>query len=233
MKNTHSIKNWVEEDRPREKMMLSGSASLTSTELLAILIQSGTRNKSALDLARELLSESGGRLDRLSGKSVKQLKAVPGIGDAKAITLLAAFELGRRLSAEMPEESTQIRESLDIARMMSPALKQMQHEECWIIYLNRDNRYLGKERISSGGQSATVIDVKIIVRNAVERLASGLVLVHNHPSGNPHPGQQDRKQTELLRKAAAMFDIQLLDHIIIAGNKYFSFSDEMVNLVKK
>lgn len=232
MDSTHSIKNWVEEDRPREKMMLTGPTSLTSTELLAILIQSGTRNKSALDLARELLSGAGGKLNGLAGETVQQLKATPGIGDAKAISLLAAFELGRRMSAEVTEEKPQICGSLDAARIMSPVLRQMEHEECWVIYLNRDNRYLGKEKISSGGQSATVIDVKIITRKAVERLASGLILVHNHPSGNPYPGLQDKKQTEILRKAVSVFDIQLLDHIIIAGNKYFSFSDEMVNLVK-
>ena len=224
--NNHSIKTWDEEERPREKLMRQGASSLTNAELLAILLQSGTREHSAVDLARSLLAGCGGRLAELSRRSVPQLIRLAGIGPARATTVQAAFELARRLAAELPEDELTIRSSETVARMMSPFLRDLPHEECWVLYLNRGQKLIGKERVSAGGLSATVIDIKIIVKKAVERLASGIILVHNHPSGNPLPGQQDRTQTEALRRAAAVFDIALVDHIIIGKKKYFSFSDE-------
>ena len=225
--NNKSIKTWDEEERPREKLMHQGAAALTNAELLAILLQSGTRDKSAVDLARELLASCGGRLDTLARREAGPMMGVEGIGPAKATTILAAFELARRLAAELPEEELTIRSADTVARMMAPFLRNLSHEECWVLYLNRGSKLIGKEKVSSGGLSSTVIDIKIIVKKAVERLASGLILVHNHPSGNPLPGEQDRTQTEALRKAAAVFDITLTDHVIIGRKKYYSFSDEV------
>ena len=221
-----SIKTWNEEERPREKLMQQGAAALTNAELLAILIGSGTRERTAVDLARELIAVSGGRLDALSRLGASALTAVDGVGPAKATAVLATFELARRLAAELPEDEFTIRSAETVARMMSPTLRDLPHEECWVIYLNRGGRFIGKEQVSVGGMGSTVIDIKIIVKKAVERLASGLILVHNHPSGNPLPGDQDRRQTDALRQAAAVFDIALIDHVIIGKKKYFSFSDE-------
>jgi len=224
-----SIKTWNEEERPREKLMQQGAPSLTNTELLAILIGSGTRRRTAVDLAREVMGGCEGRLDVLSRQSAARLTSVEGIGAAKATAILATFELARRLAAELPEDQLTIQASGTVARMMAPRLQDLPHEECWVLYLNRGSRLLGKEKVSAGGMSSTVIDIKIIVKKAVDRLASGLILVHNHPSGNPLPGEQDRRQTEALRKAAAVFDIALVDHVIIGRKKYFSFSDETVS----
>jgi len=229
----NSIKNWIEEERPREKLMLNGASSLTSAELLAILIQSGTRQKSALDIARELLGKSSGKLGLLAESDLRKLTSIPGIGKAKAVTLLASFELGRRLFAEIPDENRPITDCSQAAALMVPLLGNLKHEECWVVYLNRANKYIGRERISHGGQSSTIIDVKIIVKKAVEQLATGIILFHNHPSGNPMPGKQDIEQTLALKRAAATLDICLVDHIIVAGKKYFSFSNENVNFGKK
>lgn len=223
-----SIKTWNEEERPREKLMQQGAAALSNAELLAILLGSGTRTRSAVDLARELIAAVGGRLDALSRQTSQKLTAISGVGPAKATSVLATFELARRLAAEIPEDELTIRTSETVARMMSPRLRDLPHEECWVLYLNRGSRLIGKEQVSVGGMGSTVIDIKIIVKKAVERLASGIILVHNHPSGNPLPGEQDRRQTEALRQAAAVFDIALIDHVIISRRKYYSFSDETV-----
>lgn len=226
---TNSIKTWSEEERPREKLMLQGSSALTDTELLAILLGSGTHRQTAVDLARDLIAAAGGRLDALSRMEPRQLTATAGIGPAKATAILATFELARRLAAELPEDDLTIRTPETVARMMAPHLRNLPHEECWVIYLNRGRKFIGKEKVSLGGTGSTVIDIKIIVKKAVERLASGLVLIHNHPSGNPLPGDQDRRQTEALKQAAAVFDIELLDHVIIGKKKYYSFSDELAS----
>ena len=220
----HSIKTWIEEERPREKLMHKGSPSLTNAELLAILLQSGTRKMSAVDLAREMLSSADGRLSRLAGLGFSQLTQMDGVGPAKAATIQAAFELARRLESEIPEDEFTLRKPETVARMMTPLLGQLPHEECWVIYLNGAGKFIGKEKVSQGGMSATVLDIRIVVKKAVERLASGIIIVHNHPSGNPVPGEQDRIQTEALRKAAAVFDITLVDHVIIGKKKFFSFS---------
>ncbi len=224
----HSIKTWEEEARPREKLMQQGAAALTNVELLAILIQSGTREKTAVDLARDLSATCDGRLDALSQQGFRRLTVLPGIGPAKATIIQACFELARRLAAEIPEEDLTIRTAETVARMMAPYLQRIPHEECWVLYLNRGSKLIGKERVSQGGLSSTVVDIKIIVKKAVDRLASGLVVVHNHPSGNPLPGEQDRVQTEALKKALAVFDICLVDHVIVSRKKYYSFSGETV-----
>ncbi len=223
---TQSIKTWNEEERPREKLMLQGAAALSDTELLAILLGSGTQKQTAVDLARNLLTAGDGRLDALARKSARQLTDTPGIGLAKATSILATFELARRLAAELPEDELTIRTSETVARMMAPHLRDLPHEECWVLYLNRGRKLIGKEKVSVGGMGSTIMDIKIIVKKAVDRLASGIILVHNHPSGNPQPGEQDRRQTEAIRQAAAVFDIDVVDHVIIGKKKYFSFSDE-------
>ncbi len=222
-----NIKEWREEDRPREKMLSKGCASLTAAELIAILIRSGSIEKSAVDTAREVLGLAGDRLGNLARMNPEQLQKVSGIGQAKALSIMAAAELGRRIAAEPAEPMPAIKDSKVIAAMMIPLLGGLQHEECWVLYLNRANRLTGKECISKGGISATVMDIKMIVRRAVDRLASGIILVHNHPSGNCLPGRNDIEETAALREAAAYFDISLVDHLIIAGNKYYSFSDEI------
>ena len=222
-----NIKEWREEDRPREKMLSKGCTSLTAAELIAILIRSGSVDKSAVDTAQEVLDIAEGRLCNLARMDCSQLQKVNGIGQAKALSIMAAAELGRRIAAEPAEAMPAIRDSKAIAAMMIPLLSGLQHEECWVLYLNRANRLVGKECISKGGISATVIDIKMIVRRAVDRLASGIILVHNHPSGNCQPGRNDIDETAALREAAAYFDISLIDHLIIAGNKYYSFSDEI------
>ena len=224
--NTCSIKTWDEQERPREKMMQQGASSLTITELLAILLRSGSAKRSAVDLARELFASTGNSLGALSRETLPRLISLCGVGPAKAASVVAAFELGRRLSAEMPDDDLTIRTPETVFRMMGPLLRDLPHEECWVLYLNRARKLIGKERISTGGTGSTVIDIKIIIKKAVERLSSGLILVHNHPSGNPLPGEHDRTQTDALKRAAAVFDIVLVDHVIVARKKYFSFSDE-------
>ncbi|MDD2594864.1 MAG: DNA repair protein RadC [Bacteroidales bacterium] len=223
---TNNIKTWQIEERPREKLIAKGKESLTNAELIAIILRSGNKEKTAVDLARELLELSDNKLMALSQFSVEKIKETQGIGDTKAITILAAFELGMRLCSEIPESIPLIHSSADAVQIISPYLRTLQHEECWVMFLNKANKLIGKEKISQGGISSTVIDIKIIVKKAVEKLASSIILVHNHPSGSPYPGEQDRKQTAALKEAASYFDISLLDHIIIAGNKFYSFSDE-------
>lgn len=220
------IKEWQKDERPREKMIRLGAGAIDNTELLAILLRTGNNTETAVDLARRLLTETGNSLNKLYGLSLAQLTKINGVGSAKALTILAAFELASRLQAEMPEENPQISTSASVAKIIAPALKHLPHEECWIMYLNRANRMIAKERVSIGGVSSTVLDIKIIIKKAVEKLASSIIVIHNHPSGNPYPGKQDEMQTKYLKEAASIFDISLLDHIIIAADKYYSFSDQ-------
>ncbi len=221
-----TIKEWQEEERPREKMMMDGAKSLKDSELIAILLRTGSKNETAVDLARKLLARADNSLNTLSKFSLKQLCETEGIGTTKATTIIALFELMGRVSSEIPDTKPQIVSSDSVVKIVAPLLKNLPHEECWVLYLNRANKLIGRERVSVGGVSATIMDTRLIIKKAVEKLASAIVIVHNHPSGNPYPGEQDKKQTRLLREAAALFDIALLDHIIIAGNKHFSFSDE-------
>lgn len=225
-KKSRSIKTWDAQDRPREKLLQQGAAALSNAELLAILLRSGTGRLSAVDLARDVLDASHGSLAALAQESPGRLSRIEGVGPAKATAILAAFELSRRVAAELPGDTFTIRTADTVYRMMGPLLRDLPHEECWVLYLNRAGKFIGKEQISSGGTRSTVIDLKIIVKKAVERLAAGLILVHNHPSGNPRPGAQDRAQTEALRQAAAALDITLIDHVIVGRKNYFSFSEE-------
>jgi DNA repair protein RadC len=221
-----SIRNWALEDRPREKMMNSGTQSLSDAELIAILIGSGTRNISAVDLARQILHMAGNNLDKLGKYSVTELKKVKGIGQARAVSIVAALELGRRRkSGDLPDE-VKITGSADVFTLMYPVLTDLPHEEFWIVLLNRSNKVITKHKISQGGITGTVTDIRLILKMAIENLATSLILSHNHPSGNLQPSEADIAITRRLKESASLMDISLLDHIIIAGKNYFSFADE-------
>jgi len=213
------------EDRPRERLWNKGPASLSDAELLAILIRSGTRNNSALDLARELLAMAGNSLSQLGRLSAGEIKKIKGMGEAKAVTIAAALELGRRRKLAEAADNPQIRSSADVFSIFSPLMEDLSHEEFWILFLNRANRVTGRMKISQGGVSGTVTDVRIVMKKAIETLASGLIICHNHPSGNTSPSDSDIRITLKIKEAGALMDIQLLDHIIVAGKDYYSFAD--------
>ena len=220
------IRNWALEDRPREKLLNHGTQCLSDTELLAIILGSGTRNTSAVELARQILESAGNNLHQLGKASVSELKQIKGVGKAKALMLLSAFELGRRRTQTETIIKSKITSSKDVFHLFHPILGDLPHEEFWILILNRSNHVIEKVRISQGGISGTVIDTRLILRNAIEKLASGLILCHNHPSGNTQPSDNDKKITEKIQKAANYMEINLLDHIIIADKNFFSFADE-------
>jgi DNA repair protein RadC len=219
------ITYWAVEDRPREKLIRKGISSLSDTELLAILISSGTRKKSAVDLGRELLSMVNNNLNSLGKLSVSDLRKLHGIGPARAVTIAAALELGRRRKlAEMPD-ICQIKSSQDVAGIFQPLLSDLSHEEFWVLFLNRSNKVIDRMKISQGGISGTVTDIRIIMKKAVENLASGIIVCHNHPSGNLNPSESDTNITRKIRDAGNLMDIQLLDHLIISDRDYYSFAD--------
>lgn len=219
------IRTWSEADRPREKMLQSGASSLTDSELIAIILRTGGATCSAVDLARTILDSSDNRLSDLAGKNITQLSLIPGIGTAKAASVAAAFELGRRLLSEPEKKNEQITSAECVFRIMGPYMARLDHEECWIIYLNLNNRIIKKELVSHGGVQSTIMDIKLIAKRAVDNLASKLIMVHNHPSGTLQPSAADISQTAALRDAIKLFDISLVDHIIIAGKRYYSFFD--------
>lgn len=226
MKKKLSIREWKEDERPREKMVAKGAENLSDAELIAIIIGSGNREESAVDLGRRLLQLNDNDLRTLSGASLESLTTVKGIGPGKAVSLIAAAEMGKRFSSAPGKVLPGIQSSQSAAKLISPLLRDLPHEECWVMYLNRANKLISRERLSKGGLSATVVDVKFVIKGALERLASSIILIHNHPSGNAHPGESDKIQTKILKDAAALFDITLLDHLIIAGDNYFSFADD-------
>jgi len=219
------ITDWAVEDRPRERLWQKGPSSLSDAELIAILIGSGTRNKSAVDLAHELLAMADNSLPELGKLTVGGIKKLKGIGYAKAVIIAAALELGRRRKMAEAAENPQIRSSADVFNIFSPLMEDLTHEEFWILFLNRANRVTGKMKISQGGVSGTVTDVRIVMKKAIETLASGLVICHNHPSGNNSPSDADIRITQKIKEAASLMDIQLLDHLIICGKTYYSFAD--------
>ncbi|MDP3453159.1 MAG: DNA repair protein RadC [Bacteroidales bacterium] len=220
------IKEWLEDERPREKLIAKGAGALSDAELIAILISSGTKEDSAIDLSRKILSAAGNNLRELGRLSFGDLTKIKGIGPSRAVLLLSVFEIFRRFQTSNGKEQPKIQSSAYAAKIISPILRDLSHEECWVMYLNRANKLISKERLSIGGVSATVVDVKIVIKSALEKLASSIILIHNHPSGNPNPGENDKVQTKILKDAASLFDISLLDHLIIAGDGYFSFADD-------
>lgn len=221
-----NIKSWSPEDRPREKLLLKGTSALSDAELVAILIGSGTAKLSAVELSRKILQQGNNSLNDLARLSVKELMKIKGIGEAKAITIVAALELGRRRKDQDPEEKPKITSSKDVFDLLKGDLMDLPKEEFWILLLNRANRVIKKKRISEGGVSGTVADPKIIFKIALEELASGLIVAHNHPSGNLQASQSDIDLTRKLKEAGKFLEIQLLDHLIVANQKYLSFADE-------
>lgn len=220
------IKQWAEDDRPREKLLFKGRIALSDTELISLLIATGSRNESAVDLAKKLMQQSGNSLNNLARMSLADLQKVKGIGQAKAIAIVAALELGRRRKTEEALDIRQFTNSRDCFDLFHPVLSDLLHEEFWVLLLNRNNRYILHRRVSEGGVSGTVVDAKIIFKLALEQLASTVILCHNHPSGNNVPSQADIKLTQQLKEAGKALDIVVADHLIIAGTAYFSFSDE-------
>ena len=222
----HSIKDWSADDRPREKLIEKGSKSLSDAELLGILLGSGSRNESAVGLAKRILNYAQNNLTELGRLGVEDLMQFKGVGEAKAVTMCSAFELARRRKSEVIER-IKITSATDVFNEISPFLADLNHEEFWVFYLNRANIVLRKEKISSGGIAGTVVDNKIILKKALLNLASSIILVHNHPSGNLNPSIQDKKVTRKMKLACELLEINLLDHLIIAGNSYYSFADEL------
>ena len=220
------IRSWAEADRPREKLLHQGKHTLTDTELIAILLRTGTRADSAIDLARKLLHQAGGDLNLLSRMTPAEMSKMNGIGRVKAVTLLAALELGRRreAAAEAPREA--ISSSRDVAALFRQRLGDLPHEEFWLLLLNRANQVITRCQLSKGGVTGTVVDPKMVFKTALEHLATGIILCHNHPSGNPQPSEADLNLTKKLKNAGGFLDITVLDHIIIAGSHYYSFADE-------
>ena len=220
------IKSWAEEDRPREKLLLRGKQNLTDAELIAILLGSGSKKYSALEVAKELLDQFENDLQVLGRAPIDEIKKPKGIGNAKAITLIAALELGRRRQLTAVKEKPQILGSQDAYNVIAPLLIDLPHEEFWILMLNRANRVIGKAQVSTGGVSGTLVDAKIVFSLAVKSLACSLILFHNHPSGNFQPSEADISLTKKLREAGQALDIAVLDHLIVSETGYYSFADE-------
>ncbi len=226
--NNLSIRQWAEEDRPREKLVLKGKATLTDVELIAILLGSGSRSLSAVELARQLLSSVNYDLNMLAKMSIKELTKFNGIGEAKAVNIISALEIGRRRKESLTNEPIKIQSSKQIYDLMKPELMDLNHEEFWVIFLNRANKVIKKEAFSSGGITGTIADVRLIFKRALEELACSIILVHNHPSGSLKPSHADLKLTKKIKDSARLLDIDVLDHIIFTNEGYYSFLDEFL-----
>jgi len=224
--HNYSIKQWAKDDRPREKLRLKGAENLSNSELLAILIQNGTKEKSAVELGREILRIGKDSLVELGKVSVRDLMKIKGIGQAKAITIIAALELGRRREASRPVSRTIVTTSHDIAGYLQSTLKDYRHEVFGVIFLNRANKIKHFEIVSEGGITGTIADPRIILRKALDEDAVSIVLCHNHPSGSLKPSRADEELTLKIKEAAKYFDIRVLDHIIVSELGYYSFADE-------
>lgn len=221
-----TIKSWAEADRPREKLQKMGKQTLSDAELLAILLGSGSRNETAVDLAKRILKSVNNNLNELGKASLSALMKFKGIGAAKAITIVAALELGRRRQATAIIDRPQIKSSRDAYNIVAHQIMDLLHEEFWILLLNRGNRVVQSKKVSSGGTAGTVVDAKIIFKIAIEASAAHLILCHNHPSGNLMPSQADVVVTKKIVEAGRLLDITVLDHLIIGGVGYYSFADE-------
>ncbi|MCG8410401.1 MAG: DNA repair protein RadC [Bacteroidales bacterium] len=220
------IKDWAIEDRPREKLLEKGIRSLSNAEIIAILLGSGTKNESAVDLSKKVLKTASNNLNELAKLEISDLIRIKGIGQAKAITIIAALELGRRRKIADIIDKNKITESKDVFDLFCPIIGDLAYEEFWILLLNRSNQIIDKIKISQGGVASTVIDIKIILKKAIDKLASSIILCHNHPSGNKNPSSSDNSITQKLKLAAEYVDIKVLDHIIIADTQYYSYADE-------
>lgn len=221
-----TLKDWAEEDRPREKLMQKGIESLTSAELIAILIGSGSREENAVELSKRILNSVENNLNNLGKLSLKDLSKFKGIGEAKAISILAAMELGRRRKHEQVSERKQIKSSFDAYEFFQPLIADLPYEEFWVVFLNNNLRIIDKAKIGQGGISATVSDVRLIYKLALEKLSTSIIVAHNHPSGSNQPSEIDKKLTQKLKQAGQTLDIVLSDHLIITDRNYYSFADE-------
>jgi DNA repair protein RadC len=220
------IHSWSEDDKPREKLMLKGKSALSDAELIAILIGSGSRDESAVELSKKILKSVDNNLNALGKLSVSQLMHFKGIGEAKAISIIAALELGRRRRAEEAVELTKITSSKMIFEVMQPIIGELAHEEFWIVYLNNSNKIISKSQLSKGGITGTLVDVRLVFKMALEMGATGLILCHNHPSGALIPSDADKQITRKLKLAGDSLEIKVLDHLIVTETNYFSFVDE-------
>lgn len=220
------ITNWSEDDKPREKLMLKGKSVLSDGELIAILIGSGSRNESAVDLSKRILASVDNNLNALGKLSIAQLMNFKGIGEAKAISVIAALELGRRRRSEEVVELTKVSSSKVVFEVMQPIIGELPHEEFWVLFLNNSNKILFKTQLSKGGMTGTIVDVRIVFKLALEQNATSIILTHNHPSGKLQASDADIQITKKIKTAGQQLDIPVLDHIIITENGYFSFVDE-------
>ncbi len=224
--NSFSIKNWAEDDKPREKLMLKGKSVLSDAELIAILIGSGSRNESAVDLSKRILASVDNNLNALGKLTIDQLSNFKGIGEAKAISIISAMELARRRRSEETIELPKITSSKMVFEIMQPIIGELSHEEFWILYLNNANKILHKSQLSKGGITGTIVDVRMVFKTALEQNATYIILVHNHPSGNLTPSMDDISITKKLKLAGQQLNILVQDHVIISENGFYSFRDE-------
>ncbi len=220
-----TIKKWAEEDRPREKLLIKGRSALSDAELIAILIGSGNKSQTAVELAQYILSECGNDLNALAKLSIKDLQKFNGIGEAKAISIISALEIGRRRKKFESKKAVKILSSADAYEVLKGDLSDLEHEEFWVVLLRRNNTVIKKERISSGGVSGTFVDSKIIFKRALEEMASSIIIAHNHPSGNLNPSKEDIALTHKIKEGAKALDISILDHLIFANQSFVSFAD--------
>lgn len=225
-KQNLNIKAWAEEDRPREKLLLKGKSALTHAELLAILIGSGSKNETAVELCKRILNSTSNNLNQLAKLTITDLTKFKGMGEAKSIAVIAALELGRRRKEEDTLKREKIITSKDAYSVFYPDTVDLPHEEFWVLFLNRANFVISKVNISKGGVTGTVADAKLIFKQAIEQLACSVILCHNHPSGNLKPSEVDIKLTKQLKETGRVLEIPIVDHLIIADNSYFSFADE-------
>lgn len=223
-----SIKEWSENDRPRERLIAKGKNVLTDAELVAILIGSGNKKESAVGLSKRILASVNHEINALGKLSIKQLMNFKGIGEAKAITIIAGLELGRRRKEENVQKVSKITCSKDAFYLFQPIIGDLEHEEFWVLFLNNANNVIRKKQISVGGKTETLVDVRIVFGLALECNATSLLIAHNHPSGSLQPSQSDKNLTQKLKQAGLTLDIKLLDHIIVTEERYFSFADELI-----
>jgi DNA repair protein RadC len=223
-----TIKSWALDDRPREKLLAKGKRTLSDAELIAILIGSGNREESAVGLSKRILQSVGGNINELAKLSTEKLMTFKGIGEAKAITIITALELGKRRQLEIALEKPKIGSSIEVFNLMQPIIGDLDHEEFWVLFLNNSNKVLAKTQISKGGLTATVVDVRLLYKRALELDSIGMIACHNHPSGKLTPSQADIQITQKIKEAGITLDIKLLDHLIITQKAYFSFADEGV-----
>jgi len=221
-----AITSWAEEDRPREKMLLKGRYALTDAELIAILIGSGSRGQSAVALSQDILASVGGNLQDLGKRSIAELQRFKGMGEAKAIAIAAALELGRRRQLSDLRERPRITSSRDAFNTVAPLITDLYHEEFWLLLLNRKNEVFARERVSTGGMAGTVVDIKLVFKAALDARAAAVIAIHNHPSGNLQPSHEDMQLTKRLCQAGQLLDLPLLDHLIVSERGYYSFADE-------